>query len=473
MPTPLKSAALDGRRADFLGDLIQPGDPGYDDSRKIWNGHIERQPALVARCRGTADVIATVRFAREHEALVAVRGGGHAVAGHALCDDGVVIDLSLMTGSRVDPLAHTIRVEGGCLNEHLDRESQAFGLATTSGIVSHTGVGGLTLGGGIGHLMRKFGLSIDNLLSCDVVTADGEFLVASTEENADLFWGLRGGGGNFGVVTSFEFQLHPLGPNVLAGIVVWPMEDAPEVLESLRDYVADAPDEVGIMGNLRLAPPLPVIPAELHGKPIVAIVPMYTGTIEEGEKVLHPIRQFGSPVLDTVAPKPYVAHQKMFDPALPHGLHYYWKSHKLGPLTDEIIEIVVEHAQRITSPLTTVPLFTQGGAVARIPEEEAPFPNRDAAHDINIVAAWRPDDPEPDRHIEWVRGFFGALEPHSRGVYVNFTSDDPNERVRARAYNPQQWSRLVALKAKFDPTNFFRLNANIPPTEDGTGFTNK
>lgn len=473
MPTPLKSAALDGLRADFLGELIQPGDLGYDDSRKIWNGHIDRRPALVARCRGAADVIAAVRFAREHEALVAVRGGGHAVAGHALCDDGVVIDLSLMTGSRVDPLAHTIRVEGGCLNEHLDRESQAFGLATPGGIVSHTGVGGLTLGGGIGHLMRKFGLSIDNLLSCDVVTADGEFLVASTEENADLFWGLRGGGGNFGVVTSFEFQLHPLGPNVLAGIVVWPMEDAPEVLEFLRDYVAEAPDEVGIMGNLRLAPPLPVIPEELHGKPIVAIVMMYTGTIEEGEKVLQPVRQFGSPVLDTVAPKPYVAHQKLFDPALPHGLHYYWKSHKLGPLTDEIIEIIVEHAQGITSPLTTVPLFTQGGAVARIPEEEAAFPNRDAAHDINIVAAWRPDDPEPDRHIEWVRGFFGALEPHSRGVYVNFTSDDPNERVRARAYNSQQWSRLVALKAKFDPTNFFRLNANIPPTEDGTGFRNK
>jgi hypothetical protein len=366
-------------------------------------------------------------------------------------------------------LAQTIRVEGGCLNEHLDRESQAFGLATTSGIVSHTGIGGLTLGGGIGHLMRKFGLSIDNLLSCDVVTADGEFLLASAEENTELFWGLRGGGGNFGIVTSFEFQLHPLGPTVLAGMVVWPMEDAPGVLGFLRDFVAEAPDEVGIMGNLRLAPALPIIPAELQGKPIVAIVPMYTGSIEEGEKVLEPIRQFGTPVLDTVAPKPYVTHQKAFDPALPHGLHYYWKSHKLGSLTDEIIQIVLQHAQRITSPLTTVSLFTQGGAVARIREEEAAFPNRDAAHDINIVAAWKSDDLEPDRHIEWVRGFFGALEPHSRGVYVNFTSDDPNERVRAHAYSSQQWSRLVTLKRKVDPTNFFRLNANIPPTEDGQG----
>jgi hypothetical protein len=469
MPIPLKSAAIDDLRGNFLGELIQQGDATYDESRKIWNGQIDRRPALVARCRGAADVIAAVRFARHQDSVVAVRGGGHAVAGHALCEDGVVIDLSLMTGSRVDPLARTIRVEGGCLNEHLDRESQAFGLATTGGIVSHTGIGGLTLGGGIGHLMRKFGLSIDNLLSCDVVTADDEFLVASAEENTELFWGLRGGGGNFGIVTSFEFQLHPLGPTVLAGMVVWPMEDAPEVLKFLRDFVAEAPDEVGIMGNLRLAPPLPSIPAELHGKPIVAIVPMYTGPIKEGEKVLEPIRQFGTPVLDTVAPRPYVAHQKMFDPAVPHGLHYYWKSHKLGPLTDEIIQIVVEHAQRITSPLTTVPLFTQGGAVARIPEEQAAFPNRDAVHDINIVAAWRPDDPEPDRHIEWVRGFFGALEPHSRGMYVNFASDDPDERVRSRAYSPQQWSRLVTLKAKFDPTNFFRLNANIPPTEDGQG----
>jgi len=463
MTSTLQAADIEDLRARFLGDLVQPGDPTYDDDRKIWNGQIDRRPAVLARCRGVADVIAAVRFARERDALVAVRGGGHAVAGHALCDDGIVIDLSLMTGSRVDPQARTIRVEGGCLNEHLDRESQAFGLATTSGIVSHTGVGGLTLGGGIGHLMRTFGLSIDNLLSCDVVTADGEFLVASAQENPDLFWGLRGGGGNFGIVTSFELQLHPLGPTVLAGMVMWPMDDAPQVLGFLRDFVAEAPDEVGIMGNLRLAPPLPIVPEEMHGKPIVAIVPMYAGTVEEGEKALEPIRRFGTPVLDTVAPKPYVAHQKMFDPALPHGRHYYWKSHKLGPLTDDVIEIVAQQAERITSPLTTVPVFTQGGAVARVPDDDSAFPNRVAAHDINIVAAWMPDDPDPERHIEWVRGFFAALEPHSRGVYVNFTSDDSNESVRSRAYSSEQWSRLVALKAKYDPTNVFRLNANIPP----------
>ena len=466
MTTALEPAAVESLQASFLGDVIRPGDATYDDARMIWNGHIDRRPAVIARCRGVADVIAAVRFAREHDLPAAVRGGGHAVAGHALCDDGIVIDLSSMTGSRVDPLAQTIRVEGGCLGEHLDRESQAFGLATTGGIVSHTGVAGLTLGGGIGHLMRKFGLSIDSLRSCDVVTAEGELLVASEDENPDLFWGLRGGGGNFGIATSFEFQLYPLGPTVLAGMLAWPMDAAPEVLRFLRDFVADAPDEVGIMGNLRLAPPLPVIPEELHGKPIVALVPIYAGSLEEGGEALRPLRNLGTPAVDAVVPKPYVAHQKMFDPALPHGRHYYWKSHKLGPLDDDVIDVVVDRAGQITSPLSSIPIFTQGGAVGRIPEDATAFPNRNAAHDINIVASWMPDEPEPDRHMEWVRGFFGALEPFSKGVYVNFTNDDPAERVRSGAYNPEQWSRLVSLKAKYDPTNFFRCNANIPPGDE-------
>jgi FAD/FMN-containing dehydrogenase len=385
------------------------------------------------------------------------------VAGHALCDDGLVIDLSSMRGTRLDLLASTIRAQGGCLYEHVDRESQAFGLATTGGIVSHTGIGGLILGGGIGHLMRKCGLAIDNLVSCDVVTAEGEFLVASEQENPDLFWGLRGGGGNFGVVTSFEFRLHPLGPIVTAGMVAWPMDDAPEVLRLLRKVAAEAPDELGIMASLRLAPPLPVVPEELYGKPIVALVVCYAGPVEEGERVVRPIREFRTPVLDTVMPKPYVAHQKMFDPTAPHGLHYYWKSHKLPPLSDETVDVIVDHASRITSPLTTIPIFTQGGAVARVDEDATAFANRDAAHDINIVAAWQPDDPEPERHIEWVRTFFCALEPFSRGVYVNFTNDDTPDRVRDGAYGAEKWRRLVALKGKYDPTNFFRFNANIPP----------
>ncbi len=461
--TSIDKVAIDGFAASFQGQLIRPDDPTYDSVRQIWNGHIQRRPALIARCSGVADVIAAVRFGREHELRASVRGGGHAVAGHALCDDGLVIDLSTMTGSRVNPLAQTIQVQGGCLNAHLDRESQAFGLAATGGIVSHTGVAGLTLGGGIGHLMRKFGLTIDALRSCDVVTAEGDFIVANDQDDAELFWGLRGGGGNFGIVTNFTFELHPLGPTVLAGMVAWPMDDAHLVLRFLREFIADAPDEVGIMANLRLAPPLPIIPAELHAKPIIALVVTYAGPVDEGEKILRPIREIATPAVNAIVPKPYVAHQKMFDAALPHGRHYYWKSHKLGPLTDEIIDVIVEHCAQITSPMSTVPIFSFGGAVARVPADATAFPNRDAAHDINIVASWLPGDVgEADRHIDWVRRFFGALEPHSRGMYVNFVSDDAGDRIRA-AYSDQQWLRLTALKSKYDHTNFFRMNANIPP----------
>ncbi|HMF04101.1 MAG TPA: FAD-binding oxidoreductase [Acidimicrobiia bacterium] len=462
--TALDADAVDTLETSFLGELVRPDDAGYDDVRKIWNGNIDRRPALIARCQGVADVIAVVRFAREHDMLTSVRGGGHAVAGYALCDDGVVIDLSLMTGTRVDPLAQTIRVEGGCLNEHVDRESQVFGLGVTGGIVSHTGVAGLTLGGGIGHLMRKFGLAIDNLRSCDVVTAAGEFVVASEQENPDLFWGLRGGGGNFGIVTSFEFQLHPLGPTVLAGLLAWPMDDAHRVMRFMREFAPDAPDEVGIMGNLRLAPPMPFVPEELHGKPIAALVATYAGPVDDGEKALKVIRnELGAPAIDTLVPKPYVTHQKMFDPAVPHGNHYYWKSHTLGSLTDDVIDVVAAHCALVTSPMTTVPIFTLGGAVARVPEDATAFPNRDAVHDINIAAAWSPDDTDPDRHIAWVQDFFSALEPYSKGVYVNFTNEDSADRVRTGAYDAEQWDRLVSLKAKYDPTNFFRMNANIPP----------
>jgi FAD/FMN-containing dehydrogenase len=462
-PTTHGAQVAETLRASMLGAVIEPRDAAYDEARKIWNGNIDRHPGVIARCAGVADVMTAVRVARDAGIETTVRGGGHAVAGYALNDDGLVIDLSGMTGTRVDPLARTIRVEGGCLNEHLDRESQAFGLGVTGGIVSHTGVAGLTLGGGIGHAMRKFGLSIDSLRSCDVVTADGEFVVATEDDHTDLFWGLRGGGGNFGVVTNFEFQLQPLGPTVLAGMVAWPMDDAPEVLRFLREFAEVAPDEVGIMANLRLAPPLPVIPEDLQGKPIVALVCTYVGSVEDGQEALRPVFELGAPAVNAVAPKPYVAHQKMFDAALPHGRHYYWKSHKLGTLTDDVIDVVVEQASAITSPLSTTAIFTFGGAVARVPTEATAFPNRDAAHDINIVGSWLPDDPEADRHVEWARDFFGALEPFSRGVYVNFTNEDSTDRVRTGAYSESQWRRLVDLKSKYDPDNFFRGNANIPP----------
>jgi FAD/FMN-containing dehydrogenase len=459
----IDGATLETLAAVFSGELIQPQDAGFDAARQIWNGHVQRRPALIARCRGAADVMAAVGFCRDHDLPASVRGGGHAVAGHAICDGGVVIDLSAMTGSRVDPLARTIQLQGGCLNAHLDRESQPFGLAATGGIVSHTGIGGLTLGGGLGHLMRKFGLAIDGLRSCDVVTADGEFVVASEQEHPELFWALRGGGGNFGIVTNFTFDLQPLGPTVLAGMVAWPMVQAPEVLRFLREFIAEAPDELGMMANLRLAPSLPIVPDALHGKPIVALTATYAGPAEEGREPLAPIRQLPTPAFDAVTPKPYVAHQKMFDAAYPHGRHYYWKAHKLGPLTDQIIDVVVDHASRVTSPLSAIPIFCFGGAVARVPEHSTAFPHRDASHDLNIVASWLPEEAgDADRHIDWVRGMSHALEPYSRGVYVNFTSDDASERVR-QAYTGQQWTRLTALKAKYDPTNFFRMNVNIPP----------
>jgi FAD/FMN-containing dehydrogenase len=459
----IDGATLETLAANFSGELIQPQDPGFDAARQIWNGDMQRRPALIARCRGAADVMAAVRFCREHDLPASVRGGGHAVAGHAICDGGVVIDLSAMTGSRVDPLARTIQLQGGCLNAHLDRESQAFGLAATGGIVSHTGIGGLTLGGGLGHLMRKFGLAIDGLRSCDVVTADGDFVVASEPEHPDLFWALRGGGGNFGIVTNFTFDLQPLGPTVLAGMVAWTMDQAPEILRFLREFIADAPDELGMMANLRLAPSLPIVPKELHGKPIVALIATYAGPVDQGREVLAPIRQLPTPAFDAVTPKPYVAHQKMFDAAYPHCRHYYWKAHKLGPLTDEIIDVVVNHANQVTSPLSAIPIFCFGGAVARVPEHSTAFPYRDASHDVEIVASWLPEEAgDADRHIDWVRRMYHALEPYSRGVYVNFTSDDVSERVR-QAYTGQQWTRLTALKAKYDPANFFWMNANIPP----------
>jgi FAD/FMN-containing dehydrogenase len=461
------AGSVDGRaietfRSELLGRVHQPGEPGYDRTRRIWNGDIDRRPALIARCRGVADVVAAVRFARDHDLPLAVRGGGHAVAGHALCEGGLVVDLRSMRGTRVDPSRRTIRVEGGCLNEHLDRDSQAFGLATTGGIVSHTGIGGLTLGGGIGHLMRRYGLAIDNLRSCDVVTADGGYLVANDRENPDLFWGLRGGGGNFGIVTSFEFDLHPLGPTILAGMLAWPLSAGVRVLSFLRDFLEDAPDEVGVVASLRLAPSVPMVPEPLRGQPIVALAFTYAGPIEDGERVLQPFRQLGTPVLDTLTPKPYVAHQKALDPTVPHGRHYYWKSHRLGPLSERVIHTIVEHAEGITSPHSTIPIFAFGGAVARVPEDATAFPNRGAAHDINILAAWLPDDPEPGRHRAWVRDLFDALAPDSLGVYVNFTSDDASTR-RGDAYSPAQWERLVALKTTFDPTNLFRHNVNIPP----------
>lgn len=462
--TTIATSPVEALATHFSGDLIDRDHSAYDSARQVWNGEIQRHPALIARCRGAADVTAVVRFAREHDLPASVRGGGHAVAGHAVLDDGVVIDLSAMTGTRVDPAARTIQAAGGCLQSDVDREAQLFGLAATGGFVSHTGIAGLTLGGGIGHLMRKLGLSIDALRECDVVTAEGDLVTANAEQNVDLFWGLRGGGGNFGVVTNFTYDLQPLGPTILAGLIAWPATQAPTVLAFLRDLIAAAPDDLGIMANLRLAPPLPVFPTEVHGTPIVGLIVTWAGDLAAGEEFLRPLRALGTPLVDAIAAKPYVAHQKMLDPAVPHGRHYYWKSHRLGPLTDDVIAVICEHLDTISSPLSSVPIFSFGGAMARVPEDATAFAHRDAAHDINIVGSWLPEQAgDADRHRAWVRGFAGALAPHSRGVYVNFTSDDASARIE-QAYSAAQLDRLGRLKAAYDPTNFFSRNTNIAPT---------
>jgi FAD/FMN-containing dehydrogenase len=450
-------------RNSVHGPVIGPEDEGYDEARSIWNGAIDRRPAWITRCTGLADVVAAVRFARERDLLVAVRSGGHGVGGHALCDDGLVIDLSPMKGIHVDPQARTARAEAGVLWGELDRETQLFGLATVGGIVSHTGVSGLTLGGGIGWLMRKYGATVDNLLSVDLVTAEGELVTASEDENPDLFWGVRGAGGNFGIVTSFEYRLHPVGPIVLAGPIFHPLEDAPEVLRFYRELAAAAPDELTTIVELELAPPLPFLPEDVHGKPIVMVGACYVGEAPVGAEVVQPLKEFGSPIVDRLEPKPYVALQSMFDPLVPHGWHRYWKSVELPTLTDGAIDTLIDHTSRITSPRSYTIILQLGGALGRVPEDATAFSQRDATHNVVINAVWTQDDPEGDRHTAWARDFFDAMQPHARDrVYVNFLGDEGPDRVR-QAYGTEKYDRLVELKRAYDPTNFFRLNQNIEP----------
>jgi FAD/FMN-containing dehydrogenase len=458
---PLDDASLEALEASFRGELVRPADSGYDDHRKVWNGSIDRHPGLIARCAGVADVRTAVRFARERGLLTAVRAGGHSFPGLSVCDGGLVIDLGSMKGIRVDPDGRTARAQAGVLLGELDRETQAFGLAVPSGIVTHTGLAGLTLGGGIGWIMRKYGLTIDQLVSVDMVTADGEFLQASEHQNADLFWGVRGGGGNFGVVTEFEFRLNPLGPEVFAGPVFWAVEDAPKVLQFYRDWIADCPDELMTIVVQRRAPALPVVPPDLVGKLVIAVAACYAGTIEDGEKVLRPLKSFGSPVLDLCMPKPFLAHQGMFDPSFRHGCWYYVRSCDVAELNDEVIDVVVEHGEQITSPITSVALWQMGGAVARVDESETAFHGRNAGFTFNIngnsesAAGF-------DAEREWARRYWSALEPHHTSVYVNFLMEEGDDRVR-QAYGAEKFERLKVLKRTYDPTNFFRLNQNIKP----------
>jgi hypothetical protein len=454
--------ALSELEASFSGDLVRPGSAPYDEHRAVWNGSIDRRPALIARCARAADVSAAVTFASRTGLPLAVKSGGHSFPGHSVCDDGLVIDLGSMKGIDVDPEARTVRAEAGVLLGELDRETQAHGLAVPAGIVTHTGLAGLTLGGGIGWLQRKYGLTIDQLLAVDLITAEGELVKASEAENADLFWGIRGGGGNFGVITEFEFRLNPLGPNLVAGPVFWPIEESPDVLRFYRDWIAAAPDDLMTIVIHRKAPPLPFIPPELHGQLVVAVVCCYAGSVEEGEEAVAPLKAFGSPVLDLCEPKPFLEHQSMFDPSFPHGQWYYMRACDVAELTDEVIDVTVEHAMRIRSPLTAFPIWQMGVAISRVGEDETAFSGRGAGHTFNITAATAgPDGFDEER--EWVRDFWSALEPHhTSGVYVNFLMNEGEDRVR-EAYGSQKYDRLKALKRLYDPDNLFRLNQNIPP----------
>jgi FAD binding domain/Berberine and berberine like len=462
IPTP----ALDvgELRARFRGALLRPGEEGYDEARRVWNGAIDRRPALIARCAGADDVVEAVAFARERELPVSVRGGGHAVAGHAVCDAGVMIDLSLMKAVHVDPEARTARAAGGLLWGELDRATARSGLATTGGIISHTGIGGLTLGGGLGHLMRKHGLTVDNLLAVDLVTAAGERIHVDAESEPELLWGLRGGGGNFGIATAFEYRLHPVGPLVLGGPIFWALDDGPAILRFLRDFMPEAPDELGVSMAMMPAPPLPFLRPEQYGKPVIGLVLAWAGDLAEGERAIAPLRRIGAPLADVVTAIPYVALQTMLDGGAPHGRHYYWKSHRLSTFSDEAIEILVERVASSTSRFAQINGWAMGGAVSRVAADATAVGEREVGFDISLAVGWEPSDPERDRHHAWSRDGWEALRPHSVGVYANFISDEGAAGVAA-AYG-DRLARLTALKDRYDPANVFRLNANVPPSTE-------
>lgn len=447
-------------RTSLRGDVLTSGDAGYDEARTVWNAMIDRRPAMIARCTGTADVRAAVNFAREHQMLVSVKGAGHNIAGNAVCEGGLMIDLSPMKSVRIDPAAKTARVEPGCTLAEFDQAAQEYGLATPVGYNSTTGIAGLTLGGGFGWLSRKHGLTCDNLRAAEVVTADGELRRASEDENADLFWALRGGSGNFGVVTSFEFDLHPIGPEVLSGLLVHPLADAPEVFRKYREFAARAPDEVTAWCVLRHAPPLPFIPEEWHGERILILAAFYAGNMADGEKALQPLREIGNPIVDVIGPHPYAGWQQAFDPLLPAGARNYWKSHNFVEFTDGMIENFIAYAEKLPSPQSEIAIAQLGGATNRRSTDATAYPHRDAEFLMNLHTQW--EDPAQDEEcIAWARDLYHAMTPHATGgVYVNFV---PERVGQERAAYRENYDRLVEVKNRYDPGNLFRLNQNIQP----------
>ncbi len=457
--TSLDAKAVRDFAARLRGELIDPGNAAYDDARRVFNGMIDRHPRLIVRCADVADVINSVNFARDQGLALSVRGGGHNVAGSSMNDDGLVIDLSRMRDVRVDPVQRTARVGGGATWADLDHASHVFGLATPGGQVSSTGVGGLTLGGGIGHLSRKYGLAIDNLLSVDVVTADGAFVAASAQEHPDLFWAMRGAGGNFGVVTSFEFRLYPVSM-VFGGPIIYPVEQVRDVLRLYRDYMAAAPDDLSVVFAFMIVPPGPPFPEHLWHKTMCGLLVCYTGPLDQAENIVQPLRQFGPPALDMIGPMPYPVLQSLFDPIAPSGLQQYWKGDFVTAISDEMIEIHAQYGPRIPTPFSIVHIYPVSGAANRVGADETAFAHRNAQF-VHIIGAAYPDPADTPKNVAWVREYWSALHPYVSGTYVNFLMEEGEERVRGSYGN--NYARLATLKQRYDPTNLFRMNQNIKP----------
>ena len=463
----LGEATIQELRESVRGEVVTPLDDGYADARRIWNGaHDGHSPAVVVRCTGAADVIAAVGFARSNDLRIAVRGGGHSIAGFSTVDDGIVIDLSPMRGISVDPVSRRARVGGGAVWADLDHETQAYGLATTGGLISTTGVGGLTLGGGIGWTMRKFGLACDNLAEADIVTAEGRLVHASPHENTDLLWGLRGGGGNFGIVTEFGFDLHPLGPIVYGGPIFYPGAAARDLLYAFREWAEQAPDDITAVVNLTAAPPLPVIPEAWHGKAVAAFVAVSSGPVDAGEALVRDIRGVAEPIVDLLGPIPYLGMQSMLDPLYPKGLHAYFKATNLARLDDELIGRLCQIHLAAPGPQCEIHVHQMGGAVARVGDNATAFAQRSMPFVLNAVSGWH-DQSQRDSHTHWARTVIEAASDASTGrAYVNYLGD--RDAARA-AYGEETYARLVSLKDDYDPTNVFRLNQNIRPSGQGPG----
>ena len=457
----LGPADMEALRAGLRGPACLDGEDGYDEARTIWNAMIDRRPVVAVRCAGAADVMQAIRFANQRGLPISVRGGGHNIAGSAVADGGLMIDLSPMKAVRVDPAARRAWVGPGATLGDVDRETQAFGLAVPTGINSTTGIAGLTLGGGFGWLTRPLGMTADNLVAADVVTAKGELVHASAEENADLFWALRGGGGNFGVVTSFEFRLSSVGPEVFSGLVVHPFEKARELLRGYREVVAGAPDELTVWSVMRKAPPLPFIPENWHGREVLVFAACYAGSNEAGEKAVAPLRALGEPIADVLGPHPFVGWQQAFDPLLTPGARNYWKTHDFTELSDGAIETIVEAVSHLPGPECEVFVAHVGGAMARVAPEATAYPNRSAHFIMNVHTRWR-ENAQDGECVGWARKLFTDIAPYATGsAYVNFMPGDESDRIE-KVYGGN-YGRLAEVKRKWDPDNRFRLNQNIRP----------